>query len=81
MRSEKVAAIQAARRRGHRVEITGLRRESSTTFANPDGTFTSHLSQGPERVKTPAGWREVDPTLVRDAAGVHPQSGSVRTTV
>jgi hypothetical protein len=34
LRSEKVAAIQQARRSGHRVEITGLRRESGTAFDN-----------------------------------------------
>jgi RHS repeat-associated protein len=73
LRAEKVAAIQQARRSGHRVEITGLRGEASTTWANPDGTFTSHLSAGPERVKTAQGWRDIDPTLVADAGGVHPK--------
>jgi hypothetical protein len=73
LRSEKVAALQQARRSGHRVEVTGLRRESSITFANPDGTFTGHLSSGPERVKTAQGWRDLDPTLARDAGGVHPK--------
>ena len=34
-----VAARVAARAQGARVEVEGLRSESSTTFVNPDGTF------------------------------------------
>jgi YD repeat-containing protein len=73
LRSERAAAIRAARRSGHRVEIVGLRGQSATTWANPNGTLTTHLSTGPERVKTGAGWRDIDPTLVRDSGGMHPK--------
>src|SRR6266536_3875083 len=70
---EQVAAMRQARRGGHRVEITGLRGESTTTYANPDGTLTTRLSAGPERVKTAQGWRDIDTTLLHDTGGVHPK--------
>jgi hypothetical protein len=72
-RPDLVSAQLLARQRGHRVEITGLRSETTMTWANPDGTLTSEIASGPVRVKTSAGWRDIDLTLVADGGGVHPR--------
>src|SRR5207249_2422040 len=63
----------AAREEGHRVEATNLRTESSSTFANPDGTLTSDITVGPVRAMTADGWQNIDPTLVVDGGRVHPK--------
>jgi RHS repeat-associated protein len=72
-RPDLVSAQLLARRSGHRVEVTGLRTETTMTWANPDGTLTSDIASAPVRVKTPSGWQDIDPTLVADQTGVHPK--------
>jgi len=72
-RPDQVSAQLLARHSGHRVEVTGLRTETTMTWANPDGTLTSDIASEPVRVKTPQGWQDIDPTLVADAGGVHPR--------
>ncbi len=69
------AAVIAARSQGHRVEDTSQRTESTTVYANPDGTLTSELADGPVRVRQGDGtWGAVDTALVSDKTGVHPRS-------
>lgn len=78
-RPDRVSALLVARRTGHPVEVTGLTTESSRTFANPDGTFTDELSDGPVRLAQTdpqtgeVTWRDMDATLVADATGIHPK--------
>jgi hypothetical protein len=72
-RPDQVSAQLLARRSGHRVEVTGLRSETTSTWANPDGTLTSDIASAPVRVRTASGWRDIDSTLVADAGGVHPR--------
>jgi hypothetical protein len=64
---DKAAASLAARRQGSRVEVAGLRSESSSTFANPDGSWTLEQSVGPIRARKADSWVSIDRTLVRTA--------------
>ncbi|MDP9165761.1 MAG: LamG domain-containing protein, partial [Actinomycetota bacterium] len=73
-RADAVSARATARVERHRVEITDLRTDRNTTYANPDGTLTLESSLGPIRVQQDGGWVSVDPTLVADAKGVHPRA-------
>ena len=68
------SAQEYARREGHRVEVTSLRAEASTTYANVDGSLTTEFVTQPIRVRRGDGWVPVDTTLVADAAGVHPRA-------
>ncbi len=52
-----------ARRTGQPVELVSQRTETSRTYANPDGSFTSEISAGPERVKRNGTWHTIDASL------------------
>ncbi|WP_417564600.1 DNRLRE domain-containing protein [Microbacterium sp.] len=68
-----VEARVAAMAQGARVEVLSARTESSQTFAEPDGSFTSETSTGAVRVRdehAADGWRDVDLTLVMGDDGV-----------
>ncbi|MCW2541935.1 MAG: repeat protein [Frankiales bacterium] len=67
------AAVSAAEDQGSRVQIDSLLTATSTTWANPDGTFTRDTSPTPVRVSRGDGWAPVDTTLVE-----HPD-GSITT--
>jgi hypothetical protein len=79
-----VSAQLAAARLGHRVEISGQDTATDTTYANPDGTFSTDFGTAPVRVKQPDGsWKATDLTLVKQtdgswgpSAGPHPVSFS-----
>ncbi len=73
-------ALVKARASGSRVEATDLRTETTTTYANPDGTQHLETANLPVRVRQSGVWVPVDTTLVSDSAGVRPRS-SVATTV
>ncbi|MEV0787027.1 DNRLRE domain-containing protein [Streptomyces sp. NPDC050423] len=77
---ERPAATQAvdiasarvtARLSGKRVEALSERTETSTTWANKDGSLTTELTPGPVRFEdgTTGEWRDVDLDLVRAADG------------
>ncbi|MEU8698872.1 DNRLRE domain-containing protein [Streptomyces sp. NPDC048680] len=61
----------AARLSGKRVEALSERTETSTTWANKDGSLTTELSAGPVRFQdeTTGGWRDVDLDLVQGSDG------------
>lgn len=66
-RPDVVSARVAARAQGSRVEVEQLRTETSSTWVNPDGTWTTQQHQGPIRFKDPsakdpnsAAWVNVD---------------------
>ncbi|MFJ9953524.1 DNRLRE domain-containing protein [Kitasatospora sp. NPDC091207] len=59
----------AARTTGKRVEAVSERSETSTTWANPDGTLTTELSAGPVRFLRDGRWADVDLTLKAAADG------------
>ncbi|WP_240529908.1 hypothetical protein [Streptomyces mangrovisoli] len=63
------AAQAAAAKSGDRVEILSLRDERSTTYANPDGTFTTDEYVQPVRTRVDGKWTDIDTTLVRQKNG------------
>ncbi|MEV6734216.1 DNRLRE domain-containing protein [Streptomyces sp. NPDC051364] len=73
------SARVAARLSGKRVEALSERTETSTTWANKDGSLTTEVSAGPIRFRDPQGqWRDVDVNLTSAADGsvvskAHPQ--------
>ncbi|MFG3410450.1 RHS repeat-associated core domain-containing protein [Streptomyces sp. NPDC048142] len=85
------SARVAARLSGKRVEALSERTETSTTWANKDGSLTTELTAGPVRFEdeTTGDWRDVDLDLVSVSDGgvepkAHPQglklSGKAGTT-
>lgn len=72
------AAAQAeAAHTGQKVEVLTLRNERSTTFANPDGTFTSIESVQPVRTRRNGRWTDIDTTLVRQDNGTYVPKAAV----
>ncbi|MFG3308540.1 RHS repeat-associated core domain-containing protein [Streptomyces wuyuanensis] len=65
------SARVAARLSGKRVEALSERTETSTTWANKDGSLTTELSAGPIRFQDPttADWRDVDVELAAASDG------------
>ncbi|MFE0276714.1 sugar-binding protein, partial [Streptomyces sp. NPDC058992] len=71
------SARVAARLSGKRVEALSERTETSTTWANKDGSLTTELTAGPVRFQDDAaagGWRDVDLGLVSRSDGVEPKA-------
>lgn len=66
---DELTASLAAHRQGSRVEVASLRTETSTTYANPGGTWTLEQSVGPVRVRRGDGWVPVDTALTRAPDG------------
>jgi hypothetical protein len=52
-----------ARATHHRVEVSGARTETSSTYANPNGTWTSEVHAVPFRKRQGGGWVNLDSTL------------------
>jgi hypothetical protein len=63
------AAAESARKGKSRVEVTGERTETSTLWANPNGSFTLESSLRPIRVKQGGKWVATDTTLQRNPDG------------
>ncbi|MFJ7769380.1 DNRLRE domain-containing protein [Streptomyces sp. NPDC097107] len=65
------SARVAARLSGRRVEALSERTETSTTWANKDGSLTTELAAGPVRFEdeTTGDWRDVDLDLVQGSDG------------
>ncbi|MGP4085570.1 DNRLRE domain-containing protein [Streptomyces sp. KR55] len=72
-----------ARRTGKPVELLSQRTETSQTFANPDGSFTTKMTPAPERIKQDGRWKPVDVTLSasggRVVAKAHPEGLTLAT--
>lgn len=79
---DEVSARIAARSQGSRVEVTDDRTETTTTWANPDGTLTVDSAIAPVRVQKDDGsWRPVDYDLVQNADGTFaPKASPVDVT-
>ncbi|MEV0449101.1 DNRLRE domain-containing protein [Streptomyces sp. NPDC050600] len=68
--AENIASARvAAKLSGKKVEALSERTETSTTWANPDGSLTSELSAGPVRFERDGSWTDVDVTLHKAADG------------
>lgn len=65
----RAAATRQAAAVGHPVAVPALTTATSTTVANPNGTFTTTTSELPTRMKVGGAWRSIDPTLRRAADG------------
>lgn len=66
----RAAARATARSSGRAVTVDALTTGTSTTVAEPDGSFSTTTSALPTRMKNAAGsWTAIDPTLRRDADG------------
>lgn len=64
-----------------RTEIVSERTDSTTTWANADGTTTVEAYTGPIRVKQSDGsWRPVDTTLVAEGGVVRPKTAAADIT-
>ncbi|WP_214416146.1 DNRLRE domain-containing protein [Sphaerisporangium fuscum] len=71
---DRAVAVRAAKAQGKRVEVESEKSDSSSLWANPDGTFTMETFPGPVRVKDGGAWRPIDTSLVRDGrAGLRPK--------
>ncbi|WP_066376231.1 DUF6531 domain-containing protein [Herbidospora mongoliensis] len=62
--ADRPAASTEARKTGDRVLVDSATTESSLTYANADGTFTTEMSTGINRVKQDGDWVPVDTSLV-----------------
>ncbi|MFI6810863.1 DNRLRE domain-containing protein [Nonomuraea sp. NPDC050328] len=62
---DEASALLSARLTGKRVEIEAARSETSSTYANPDGTLTVETFSGPIRQREGEAWVTLDPTLVK----------------
>jgi RHS repeat-associated protein len=63
--SAEATALTQAKETGKRVEVTAEDTSTSTEYANPNGTLTRVVSQGPVRVRDEQGdWVPVDMGLV-----------------
>ncbi|MEU4769299.1 DNRLRE domain-containing protein [Actinosynnema sp. NPDC023794] len=71
---DAMSALRTARLRNAPVEMVGQRTETSTTWANPDGSFRTELAAGPVWTKKDGEWLPVDPTLRVDRDGVRPRA-------
>nr|WP_184835144.1 DNRLRE domain-containing protein [Kribbella solani] len=70
-RPDLVSAVVSARSQGSRVEVESLRSETSSTWANPDGTMTTEAHAAPVRFKDAKGaWRSIDLTLAKGTDGM-----------
>ncbi|MEV7968757.1 DNRLRE domain-containing protein [Sphaerisporangium sp. NPDC088356] len=71
---ERAVAARTAKAQGVRVEVESEKTDSSSLWADPDGTFTLETFPGPVRVKVGGAWRPIDTSLVRDGrAGLRPK--------
>lgn len=69
-RPDVVSAAVSARAQGSRVEVESERAETSSTWANPDGTMTTEAHAAPIRFKDKAGrWQAIDLTWRKDRDG------------
>jgi hypothetical protein len=61
------------------VEITGERSETTTVYANPDGTQTADIGVAPRYAEVaPGQWVDVDPTLTPNLDGsLSPRAGTL----
>ncbi|MGN9795976.1 DNRLRE domain-containing protein [Streptomyces sp. OZ13] len=68
-KGSKAWAVTQAKKTGKKVVASDETTATSYTVANPDGTLTTELTSGPERVWRDGEWRKVDVTLTRAADG------------
>ncbi|MFI6695087.1 hypothetical protein ACIBLA_25695 [Streptomyces sp. NPDC050433] len=68
-KGSKAWAITEAKKTGKKVVVTDETTETTYTVANPDGTLTTELTAGPERVWKNSKWQKADATLTEAPDG------------
>ncbi|MGA5873871.1 DNRLRE domain-containing protein [Streptomyces cinereoruber] len=68
-KGSKAWAVLEAKKTGRKVVVTDETTPTAYTVANPDGTLTTELTTGPERIWRDGAWRKVDATLAPTADG------------
>ncbi|MGN9844982.1 DNRLRE domain-containing protein [Nonomuraea sp. H19] len=66
---DEPSARLSARLTGKRVEVADARTETTTTYANPDGTLTVDSFAGPVRFRRDGAWAPVDISLTKAPSG------------
>ncbi|MFI7132230.1 DNRLRE domain-containing protein [Nonomuraea sp. NPDC050153] len=66
---DEASARLSARLTGRRVEVADARTETTTTYANPDGTLTVDSFAGPVRFRRDGVWAPVDIALTKAPSG------------
>lgn len=66
---EETAARLTAQAQGRRIEVVEARTESTSLWANPDGTMSVESFAGPVRYRENGAWVPVDVTLVKNPDG------------
>jgi RHS repeat-associated protein len=73
VRPDSVSAMVTARSTNHPVEDLSQRTQTSSVFANPDGTWTADTTAEPKQVQDDSGaWHDVNTDLVDTADGLTP---------
>ncbi|WP_039939205.1 DNRLRE domain-containing protein [Streptomyces himastatinicus] len=70
-----------ARTQNRKIEVTGERTASSSTWALPSGELQTAAYAEPVRVKRGGEWQDVDTTLVDNGAALEPKSAAAEVTV
>lgn len=73
-RPDRLSAVSTARELGHRVEDESARTPSSSTFANPDGTWTTETAASATRAPSGSGWAAIDPSVEKSHGGFAPKN-------
>lgn len=79
-RDDRLAAMSTAREVRHRVEDLSARTPSSSTFANPDGTWTTESAAAATRAPSGSGWAAIDSTVVKANGGFSPKNAPFDVT-
>lgn len=81
-RPDSISAMVTAQASGERVEDLSQGDEATRVFANPDGSWTSDTTPGPQRVRDEEGeWVGVDTTLVKVGGRLVPTASAVEMSL
>ncbi|MFJ5102411.1 DNRLRE domain-containing protein [Streptomyces sp. NPDC088554] len=70
------AALEQAVAKGKQVEVDALRTPTSTTYAQPDGSFRLTVHAAPVRAEVDGKWRPIDTDLVEVDGGWAPKAAA-----
>jgi RHS repeat-associated protein len=80
-RPDLVSALLTARLEKHRVHIQNFDKAAETTYANPNGTFTTEITAGPIRTRAGDAWVPIDTHLVADRGRYKPAAADGGSTL
>lgn len=79
-RPDRLSAMSTARAEGHRVEDLSQRTPASSTFANPNGSWTTVAAAAATRAPSGSGWAPIDPSITRSRRGFAPKNAPYEVT-